>query len=156
AARAGVTLDRRGTQRLAKFTIDGALGRRIQLSGGVEVLRSRDQLVVRRAPSTPSSACITRLQSDPIVFGGWRFRCVKGGRGTGAGSSVVSDSGVQTPWTAALPSDPRLEVRAWRSGDRMRLAGPVPARRVKRFVADARVAGPGRTGWPVVLAAGEL
>src|SRR5215203_4350976 len=54
AARAQVTLDRRGTLRLAQFTTSGAPGARIQLSGGVEVHRHRDSFVLRR-PSTPAS-----------------------------------------------------------------------------------------------------
>ncbi|CAN5661172.1 hypothetical protein BH23GEM1_BH23GEM1_09460 [soil metagenome] len=48
AARAGVTMDRRGTRRVAAFTIDGATGGSIQLSGGAEVVRTRAHFVLRR------------------------------------------------------------------------------------------------------------
>lgn len=48
AARAGVTMDRRGTRRVAAFTIEGATGGSIQLSGGTEVVRTREHFVVRR------------------------------------------------------------------------------------------------------------
>jgi tRNA(Ile)-lysidine synthase len=48
AARAGVTLDRRGTSRLAAFTFKSKVGGTIQLSGGVEVVRSRFLFVMRR------------------------------------------------------------------------------------------------------------
>ena len=48
AARVGVIMDRRGTQRLAQFTIDGATGGAIQLSGGVEVRMYRDHMLVRK------------------------------------------------------------------------------------------------------------
>lgn len=48
AARAGVIMDRRGTQRLSQFTIDGATGGAIQLSGGVEVRMYRDYMIVRK------------------------------------------------------------------------------------------------------------
>jgi tRNA(Ile)-lysidine synthase len=48
AARVGVIMDRRGTQRLAQFTIDGATGGAIQLSGGVEVRMYRDCMLVRK------------------------------------------------------------------------------------------------------------
>ncbi len=48
AARAGVVMDRRGTERLAQFTIEGATGGAIQLSGGVEVRMYRDHMLVRR------------------------------------------------------------------------------------------------------------
>jgi len=44
----GFVMDRRGTHRLAEFTMKGHTGGSIQLSGGVEVRMSRDQLVVRR------------------------------------------------------------------------------------------------------------
>jgi tRNA(Ile)-lysidine synthase len=47
AARAGVTLDRRGTSRLAAFTFKSKVGGTIQLSGGVEVVRSRFLFVIR-------------------------------------------------------------------------------------------------------------
>ncbi|HEY8164010.1 MAG TPA: tRNA lysidine(34) synthetase TilS [Gemmatimonadaceae bacterium] len=48
AARAGVIMDRRGTQRLAQFTIDGATGGAIQLSGGVEVRMYRGYMLIRK------------------------------------------------------------------------------------------------------------
>lgn len=46
AAKAGVVMDRRGTHRLAEFTMKGHTGGSIQLSGGVEVRMSRDDLVL--------------------------------------------------------------------------------------------------------------
>ena len=49
AARAGVTLDRRGTWRVAQFTIRSAPGAAMQLSGGFEVTRSREGFVLRSA-----------------------------------------------------------------------------------------------------------
>ncbi|MDP9205554.1 MAG: tRNA lysidine(34) synthetase TilS [Gemmatimonadota bacterium] len=53
AARASVVMDRRGTQRAAQFTISGATGGTIQLSGGVEIVMRRDHMLLRRwrAPS---------------------------------------------------------------------------------------------------------
>jgi tRNA(Ile)-lysidine synthase len=47
AARAGVILDARGTSRLAAFTFNSKVGGTIQLSGGVEVVRSRFLFVIR-------------------------------------------------------------------------------------------------------------
>lgn len=47
AARAGVTLDWRGTSRVVAFTTGGRVGSSIQLSGGVEVERTRAQFVIR-------------------------------------------------------------------------------------------------------------
>ena len=51
AARARVVMDRRGTHRAAEFTIRGATGGAIQLSGGVEIVMRRDHLLLRRAPA---------------------------------------------------------------------------------------------------------
>jgi len=49
AARASVVMDRRGTHRAAEFTIRGATGGAIQLSGGVEIVMRRDHMLLRRA-----------------------------------------------------------------------------------------------------------
>jgi tRNA(Ile)-lysidine synthase len=48
AARAGVTLDWRGTSRVVAFTTGGRVGSSIQLSGGVEVVRTRERFVIHR------------------------------------------------------------------------------------------------------------
>jgi tRNA(Ile)-lysidine synthase len=50
AARASVVMDRRGTHRVAEFTIRGATGGAIQLSGGVEIVMRRDHMLLRRVP----------------------------------------------------------------------------------------------------------
>ena len=160
AARARVTLDRRGTLRLAQFTSSGTLGARIQLSGGVEVYRHRDSFVLRRVPTTGSVGAVAL--AGVVEFGDWRFRPI----GPTARSARESDDGEtfdataavdgDDPWTNALPADRVLSVRAWRASDRMRARAGDTARRVKRFFGDARVAGPVRAGWPVVLAGDEI
>ncbi len=48
AAKAGVVMDRRGTHRLAEFTMKGHTGGSIQLSGGIEVRMFRDHMLIRR------------------------------------------------------------------------------------------------------------
>ena len=48
AAKAGVEMDRRGTHRLAEFTMKGHTGGSIQLSGGIEVRMFRDHLLLRK------------------------------------------------------------------------------------------------------------
>jgi tRNA(Ile)-lysidine synthase len=53
AARARVVMDRRGTHRAAEFTIKGATGGAIQLSGGVEIVMRRDHMLLRRWRSEP-------------------------------------------------------------------------------------------------------
>jgi tRNA(Ile)-lysidine synthase len=52
AGRAGVVMDRRGTQRLAEFTMKGHTGGSIQLSGGIEVRMFRDCLMLGKWDSS--------------------------------------------------------------------------------------------------------
>lgn len=49
AARAGVVMDWRGTERLAEFTIEGETGQTIQLAGGIGITMSRE-LINFRSP----------------------------------------------------------------------------------------------------------
>jgi tRNA(Ile)-lysidine synthase len=54
AARAGVSLDWRGTERLVEFTHSAKPGRKIPLSGGAEVSRTASTFVVRVPGQTPA------------------------------------------------------------------------------------------------------
>jgi tRNA(Ile)-lysidine synthase len=146
AARAGVTLDRRGTERLARFTKEAAVGDRMQLSGPVDVVRRRGTIALlrERRPIAPPSSL-----SDGTVWGDWRFR-IEIAPGLRNKGSVIA------PWSAQLDVQSGLCIRAWTPGDRMRAAGDAVPRRVKRFLRDAGLAGPDRQGWPVVLAGEEI
>ena len=142
AARAGVVLDRRGTTRLSAFILNGRRGGRVQLSGGGEAELTRGSILVRR--ERPGALPDDEQLLDAMrITAGWSFRRVE----------RVTDDDV---WAASLPGDRRLTVRRWRAGDRMRAAGARSARRVKRFLSDAGISGPDRSGWPVVLADGEI
>jgi tRNA(Ile)-lysidine synthase len=154
AARGGVRLDRRGTRRVVQFTIrraaEAAAGASIQLAGGAEVVARRGELVLRPAigvglPGAGDfawAASELALDGVEVRLGHWIFRPTAG----------VGDG--ERDWTTALPAGAAATVRAWRPGDRMQGLGW--ARRVKRFLADARIPGPDRTGWPVVLVDGEI
>ena len=61
AARVSVVMDRRGTHRAAQFTISGATGGTIQLSGGIEILMRRDHMLLRRMPSSGRVAARARM-----------------------------------------------------------------------------------------------
>ncbi|HEU5186036.1 MAG TPA: tRNA lysidine(34) synthetase TilS, partial [Gemmatimonadaceae bacterium] len=140
AARQGVTLDRRGTERLVSFTIQGAPGARIQLSGGVEAMRQRDRLLVRRVPRDVD-ASIVRLEHG-ARWGDWRF--------------VRHEGEVKDRWSAVLHADAALSVRAWRPGDRMVPEGSTKPRRLKGLFRDAGVDAVRRRAWPVVVAGEEV
>ena len=78
-----------------------------------------------------------------VVLDGWRLRRRR-----------ASDA--ESLWSACLPAEAAVTVRPWRAGDRMGAVGRQAARRVKRFLADARIAKHARPGWPVVLVDGEI
>jgi tRNA(Ile)-lysidine synthase len=144
AARAGVVLDRRGTERLTSFTIHGRRGSRIQLSGGIEVERIGDELVLR-ATQALSDEQPRRLE-DVTRIGAWRFVRVELAMVDGAA------------WVAALPTDRPLRVRTWRAGDRIVPRGERggEARRVKRLLRESGIEAGIRPGWPVVLSGDEI
>ena len=140
AARQGVTLDRRGTERVVSFTIQGQPGSRIQLSGGIEVVRSRDRLVMRGVPAHADSPGVVRLEHG-ATWGRWRF---------------VQTVAPLDKWTAELEADRPLHVRAWRAGDRMTADGSTEPRRLKGLFRDAGVDAVRRRDWPVVVAGEEV
>jgi tRNA(Ile)-lysidine synthase len=142
AARAGIILDRRGTTRLSAFILEGRVGGRVQLSGGAEAVRTRRAIAIRRTRAMPTTEDESSLDVLSLTAT-WRFRRVR-------------HASAMDAWSAELPAGSRLTVRQWRPGDRMRAAGASAARRVKRFLSDAGIAGPDRIGWPVVLADGEI
>ena len=140
AARQGVTLDRRGTERLVSFTIQGAPGGRIQLSGGAEMVRQRDRLLLRRVPVHVESHGVAPLEVG-ATWREWRF---------------VRTETVMDRWTAALSVDRPLHVRAWQPGDRMVPEGSTQPRRLKGLFRDAGIDASRRRGWPVVVAGEEV
>ncbi|HEU4989755.1 MAG TPA: tRNA lysidine(34) synthetase TilS [Gemmatimonadaceae bacterium] len=141
AARVGLALDRRGTERVAAFTIDGRVGGRVQVSGGWELTRMHDRFELRRHDGVaPAERAFSAGRETR--YGGWRFS---------PGAYRADD-----PWTAALPAGARWVVRGWQAGDRMTAAGAAAPRRVKRFLSDARISGPRRMAWPVVVMNGEV
>lgn len=144
AARAGIAMDRRGTERVTTFTMTGRPGARIQLAGGFEVLRQRDALILRRVRTHDVPGTERTLAVDGRV-GAWQF--TRDARGA---------DGAEGNWSALLPTDAPARVRAWRPGDRMTPHGAGVPRRVKGLFRDAGVDAGSRRGWPVVLVEGEI
>jgi tRNA(Ile)-lysidine synthetase-like protein len=146
AGRAGVVLDRRGTERIARFTREARIGGRAPLAGGFEVVRERSAFRLRRTTAEVPGEEVPLAKS--LRFGRFRFEVL-------SGASSIREAGGD-PWQVVLPRDARLAVRVWEPGDRMDLDTSGRRRRVKRFFADAGIAGPLREGWPVVLVNGRI
>jgi tRNA(Ile)-lysidine synthase len=144
AARANVTLDRRGTERAARITRSGKSGSRIQLSGGWELIRARDWLELRRANDVAQSEKGSDALVPPMTWDRWHF----------ASTNDEPDS----VWRIALPARLSLTIRSWRAGDRLsiRQGNRAVTRKVKYFLSDARISGHIRARWPVVLAGDEI
>lgn len=142
AARVGLVLDRRATTRLAAFTRQGRIGTRIQISGGWEVVRSREAFQIRRG-------ALVRREPTALVpgqetrWGDWHF----------TSSDVVGDD---DRWSAVLPTDRPLTIRPWEAGDTMTVADGHSPRKVKRLLTDGGLTGHERAGWPVVLAGDQI
>ena len=141
-ARLGVALDRRGTMRLVDFTGLSRVGARVQISGGWEIVRSRDAFQLR-ASGHRQLAEESLALSRTVLWGSWSFRP--------AASAIDADS-----WSAWLPVDQPLRVRPWQAGDAIVGRDGRPARKVKRLLSDAGVTGHERTGWPVVLSGDQI
>ena len=139
AARAGVTLDRRGTDRLVAFTTGERHGARVPLSGGFEAIAHRGSIVVRRGGSAGSLE--EQELTAGVRIGSFRFD--------------EREAGVSSLWSARLSAGKRLTVRAWKPGDRMVPVGG-DERRVKGLLRDAGVDAASRIEWPVVLADDEI
>ncbi|MGH7622963.1 MAG: tRNA lysidine(34) synthetase TilS, partial [Gemmatimonadaceae bacterium] len=139
AARGGVTLDRRGADRLVAFTKGERNGARVPLSGGFEAIAHRGIIVVRRGGV--GDASVEQGLATGVRVGVFRFD--------------ERDAGVSSLWSARLPAEKRLTVRTWKPGDRMVPAGG-DARRVKGLLRDAGVDAARRIEWPVVLADDEI
>jgi len=144
ASRVGLALDRRGTERLAAFSITCRPGARIQLSGRFEAVRLGETLVVRRANGRAIHG--SRAMTATLSIGGWRFRRV-----TGEASAQPENL-----WSALLPTGSRVTVRGWRAGDRMVPYGATVERRLKGLFRDAGVDAGRRRAWPVVLVGGRI
>lgn len=144
AGRVGLALDRRGTERLAAFTMEGPQRGSVPLSGGWRMDARAGSYLLRRTPAATGGAW-PLPRSGELTWGAFRFRVVADG---GQGREVIADG----PWAAPLPIEGRWVVRPWQPGDRLAAAGTQLSRRVKRYLSDAGVRGRDRSDWPVVVA----
>lgn len=143
AARGGATLDRRGIERIAAFSVSGRAGTRVQLSGGWLATRSRTTVRVRRTAAASAEPTATPLRLS---------------HGTRLGDHTFSSAQEPdaTVWSARLPSDRPLSVRRWQAGDSMGYHANGRPRKVKELLSRAGVTGHHRLGWPVVLSGDEI
>lgn len=145
ASRAGVTLDRRGTERAVRLTVSGSVGRRIQLSGRWELMRSRTNFELRQNGAAEPVMRMARELETPMVWDRWAF-------------AQVDMPAPRDAWRFTSSSPSALWIRAWQPGDKLtiRHGKHLVARKVKYFLSDAGISGHIRARWPVVLAGNEI
>ncbi len=160
-ARAGVTLDAKGTRELVKFTMTSRCGSRTLVSGGAVVLRRRaaaaeppgERFEVRRAVPKQSPTAVRvwsgAAEALPPRLGRFRWRRLL----TAPSSGSTAE---QELWTIGLPRGEPVTLRVWTAGDRIRTAGAPAGRRVTRYFSEAHVPALDRSTWPVVLVENEL
>jgi tRNA(Ile)-lysidine synthase len=141
AARVGLVMDRRGLSRLVDFTLSARTGRRMQLSGGWQVVRSRESFEVRTIAEASTTLTVLSL-SKTTTCGDWVFR--------------QADTAFPEAWSAWLPIDQPLVVRPWHSGDVMAAGRTGVPKKVKRLLSNAGLTGHKRTSWPVVLSGSQI
>lgn len=151
AGRAGLALDRRGTHRLASFTMSGPSAGWVQLSGGWCMEATRHAYVLRRRRASAPGEVMLPAQGE-VEWGSYRFTVVDDASVRGAG---LDDAG--SVWRAAFSSAPSHVIRGWVAGDRLASGkGGRSGRRVKRYLTEAGVRGFDRPGWPVVATGDDV
>lgn len=146
-ARIGVPLDRRAIVRATSFSLTARPGQQAQCSGGVRLERTSKKIVVSRGE--PVAAATVELGSA-VEFGEWRLCRV-------SKSTFITHAAERgSAWAAALEDPPKLQVRSWRPGDRIRAPGRASPRRLKRFFTELAIPVSERKTWPVVVGNGEI
>lgn len=145
--RLGSRPDRAGTRSAMMFINSGASGGGVELPGGVRLEREFDQLILRAGRSGPPDrdAALRIADAGPgsgvFVAGGQKYeaRWAPAGRAGRTGHAASFD-----PSSLRFP----LELRAWRPGDRIRLA--YGSKKLKRLFQERRVGRSRRASVPVL------
>ena len=143
AARVGLALDRRGTRRIAAFTILHPRHGGIPLAGGWRLEATRDAYILEKSPAEASAPAVPLPLQGSLVWGRFRFR-------------VCAAAEHTSPWSATIARSAEGLVRAWSPGDRLEPVAGEPRRRVKRYLSDVGLQGGDRAGWPVVVTGSEV
>jgi tRNA(Ile)-lysidine synthase len=147
ARRFGVAPGEAGTRQAVQFTSSGASGTSVPLGGGLVLRLELDRLhVVRAANPPPDAEAVVEAPapgSAEVSFGGTRYSVRwSPGLAEGPGERVaLGTAGLRFP----------LVVRAWRSGDRVRLE--YGSKKLKKVFLERRIPALERHRIPVVAEA---
>jgi tRNA(Ile)-lysidine synthase len=148
----------------------GENGKSLQLSGGVEVRRERDELLFCAATATQGNARSARDRAEssakkfehsidlerknvtvavPCLECSFRFTKIDGPERTGetnGNGSVLNRDALRKP----------LVLRNWRPGDTFQPLGHRKPHKLKRLLNEKRISRWERDGWPVLTSAGVI
>ncbi|MEP6622730.1 MAG: tRNA lysidine(34) synthetase TilS, partial [bacterium] len=127
AGRAGLALDRRGTRRIAEFTMCGRSEGHIPLAGGWCLEATRASYILKR-DDVMRSPPVSLPVRGAVQWGPFRFRVV----------NVMAPPSV---WAASISPPEGAVVRIWSAGDRLAPAAGQPRRRVSRYLSDVGLRG---------------
>ncbi|MEX1182345.1 MAG: tRNA lysidine(34) synthetase TilS [Gemmatimonadota bacterium] len=153
----GGRVDRAGTRVALDFAAAGVSGGSIDLGGGVRLTREFDRLLLRvHATDDDRAAAVdTSLEIRTAAPGAGTF--VLGGRTCEAHWGPASAAAGSAQTASFDPSSLRfpLELRAWRAGDRIRLA--YGSKKLKKLFQERRIGRSGRRHTAVLAdAAGDV
>jgi tRNA(Ile)-lysidine synthase len=151
--RLGSRPGRAGTRSAMAFIRSGASGAGVELSGGVRIQREFDRLVVRVAQAAPRHPDVALRIADTGPGAG---RFVAGGREYVVHWAPAGHDGRDGLAASFDPSSLRfpLELRAWRSGDRIRLA--YGSKKLKQLFQERRIGRSRRASLPVLTDADDV
>ncbi|HSJ05683.1 MAG TPA: tRNA lysidine(34) synthetase TilS, partial [Longimicrobiales bacterium] len=143
----GQRVDRTGTRAAVEYVSSGASGSRLELAGGVRLEREFDRMLLRHTLARPGPLDVPlEIPSmDPgsgtFVAGGQRY--VASWASTPHGGDAASTASFD-PSTLRFP----LALRAWRPGDRIRLA--YGSKKLKKLFQERQIGRSRRGGVPVL------
>jgi tRNA(Ile)-lysidine synthase len=148
----------------------GENGKSLQLPGGVEVRRDRDELLFRAANSARSDTKSAKRHAEsskkefehpidlargestiavPCLQRSFRFTMIDGAQKseeTTTNGSVLNRNALRKP----------LVLRNWRPGDTFQPLGHRKPHKLKRLLNEKRISRWDRDGWPVLTSAGVI
>jgi tRNA(Ile)-lysidine synthase len=147
-------------QAVLDLAANGKSGKRLQLPGGVTVIRERDHLIFRDSEEAnrgnrsrfEHGVNLDGKNSDvsvPELSCVFRFRVIDWPvkRGDTIEKGFVLDRAkLQGP----------MVLRNWRAGDKLRPSGHRGVHKLKRLLSKKQISGAERAGWPVLTSAGVV
>ena len=133
----------------------------LDLGGGVQAIIEYGVLRMSTESAEPPPASVTLAVPGRARFGAWELACevepaVGPGRRRSTGGQDVGEARHGSEWLDAGVLGERVQVRAWRAGDRMRPLGLPGTKTLSDLFTERRVSRAQRATIPVLEAHGSI